>query len=384
MSGRWLGSSLLPLLCACRSVEPRSESLRIEIDSTGRYPIVRSAGRAPEWNASLLFTLGASGDSSVEFGAIRSVLLGRNGSLYLVDRSYRTLRVFDSAGRFERQLGREGSGPGEYRDPYSIAWLGDQLALLDPGNSRLGRYDSSGAWTGSWPVQRIGGGQAIRLYRTPPTVWAYATRPAEPSPEGVLVQYSASGPSDTLPLLPRAEGVTRGRLCERPDKGITFFAPAFGSTLLVIPTPAGTLAAARTGAYRIAFLTAGRDTLRLIERAVAPVPITDVEWEAANAEWRKFQEEWPAATCDQRDFDRPEYKPPIASLFFDDVGRLWVEATTLNGPRYDVFAPDGRLQRTVTGLPSSGGIDPSVAEKRIAIVATDSGEGPVVRVFRLP
>jgi hypothetical protein len=373
---------MLVLGGACRASDAIPAALRVTIDSSGAYPIVRSLGVAPRWTAAQVLVLGAPGGPT-EFGSVRSVLLDQAGSLYVVDPSRRTLSLFDSTGRFVRQLGRDGAGPGEYRNPYSVAWVDGQLALLDPGNSRLGLYDSTGRWKRSWPASGIAGDQVIRLYRTPPTLWAYGFRPSGAQMAAIFIRHTAVGPGDTLPFILPAWGLASGRQCERPDKAINFFAAPFGAALLQIPTPSGTRALALSTAYRIAFLDSTGDTVRAIEREIPPTPVSNAEWEEANAVWLKFRRDWPTATCDGRDFSRPAAKPPLAWLFYDDRGRLWVETVTPDGPRYDVFAESGALLGSVTGLPASVGIDPSVARQRVAIVGKDSADTPIVRVFRL-
>ncbi|MEZ4458090.1 MAG: hypothetical protein R2882_16320, partial [Gemmatimonadales bacterium] len=96
-----------------------------------------------------------------------------------------------------------------------------------------------------------------------------------------------------------------------------------------------------------------------------------------------FRAEWPNASCDHGEFDRPAFKPAISWMVVDDRGNLWVEAETPAGVRYDVFDPEGRLDATVVGLPSAGGVDPTIAGDRIALVGEDAAGVPVVRVFRL-
>src|SRR5262245_48529909 len=72
-------------LVTCRSAERREQALQIIIDSTGRYPVVKSLGSAPVWRAESVFVLGSSNGGPTEFGSIRSVLLSRQGLLYVVD-----------------------------------------------------------------------------------------------------------------------------------------------------------------------------------------------------------------------------------------------------------------------------------------------------------
>ncbi|MES2306994.1 MAG: 6-bladed beta-propeller [Gemmatimonadota bacterium] len=334
-----------------------------------------------EWQAHPIYEVGAAGAGSVEFGSVSSILLGPDGALYVVDQWKSAISVFDTTGRFVRNIGRVGAGPGEYRDPYSIAWMGKSLALLDPRNARLGLFDSAGNWVTSWPAPGISGGQVIRLYRTPPTAWLFA--PGHDAFSGTFVQYSATGSRASTRVLTLDEPPSQGRRCVRPDSGTNYFSQPFGATLLQIPAGGTIRALALTSAYRIAIVGALGDTLRVISRDTPLAPITDSEWTAANSDWVKFRQEWPTATCDVGEFSRPSAKPPLVHLFIDDVGRLWVERATPTGPRYDIFSTTGILVATVTGLPSSEGIDPTVAGDRIAFVGHDSTDNPMVRVYRV-
>ncbi len=371
--------AVLVMLAACRNPKISNDS-KVVIDSSGAFPVITAPREVPEWRAEPIIVVATAGGESGEFGSIRSILLAPDGTLYVVDPSKRALSIFDSTGRFIRVLGREGSGPGEYREPYSIAWMGKSLAVLDPRNGRLGLYDSTGHWLTSWPVWSITGGQFIRLYRTAPTVWLYGAGPK--LSDGVFIRYTASGPQDTLPLFHPPEPLSRGRKCQGPDQGTNYFPQPFGTSLLQIPAGGSTRALALSTAYRIALVDAKGDTLRLIVRDPALAPISDLDWAEANVDWVKFRQEWPTAVCDLGEFSRPAVKPPIVHLFIDDIGRLWVERATPNGPQYDVFSQNGLLIATVVGLPASEGIDPTVAGGRIALVSHDSTDSPVVRVFR--
>lgn len=153
--------------------------------------------------------------------------------------------------------------------------------------------------------------------------------------------------------------------------------------MLQIPTPEGFRALALTTDYRIAFISPQGDTVRVIKRELKAATVSDSDWAQENADWVEFRTEWPTAVCNHGEFQRPEFKPLLSFLFYDDVGRLWVELTTQTGPRYEVFDSTGRLHATVTGLPSAEGVDPSVAGDRIAIVGRDSTDAPVVRIFRI-
>ena len=172
-----LAASLTIAAAACGTDASASAGADITIDSSGAYPIIRSAGGAAQWKAELVATITADTGVGEAFGSVRSVLLDRDGSVYVVDPSYRQISVFDSTGALTRRIGRRGSGPGEYMMPYSLAWLGDSLALLDPGVPRVMLVDKSGAWARQWPYHRLTGSSAVRLYRTPSGFWAMGHRP---------------------------------------------------------------------------------------------------------------------------------------------------------------------------------------------------------------
>lgn len=79
--------------------------------------------------------------------APRSVAVGHDGRVFVGDEEPARVVEFDSMGRFVRQIGREGSGPGEFRSP--IVGAGRTLVVNDPQLSRLSAFDSRGAllWT---------------------------------------------------------------------------------------------------------------------------------------------------------------------------------------------------------------------------------------------
>jgi hypothetical protein len=351
---------LLPLLTACGPGEARST------DTT------------PVWHAEKVVTIGGdSGDAS--FLSVRSLLFAKDGTLLVVDDRSKELKAFDSAGSFLRRVGRTGSGPGEYRDPYSIAWLGDTLALLDPRNARIELLDLQGGWLGTIPTQPLSGGHDVRLYRThPASFWALGHREGK----GLFIRYTSAGPQDTLPLFWRAPAGTTFITCEFPDKSLHFFAAPFAPTDLQVPTPAGRRAIARTDAYRIDLLGPLGDTVNTIMGADVGDPIADEEWEAGLAEWTEMRKKFPAAKCDADGFDRPAAKPVLAAIFFDPEGRLWVEVVTPAGPRYDIYDSAGTRIASVSGLPSSGEVDPAFWGDRIAIALTTEDGFPRIGIYR--
>ena len=74
--------------------------------------------------------------------ARHQVLADRLGRLYIVLTRERALVRFNADGRFDRTIGRQGGGPGEFQFPMAIAAQGDTLVVRDGGKGALVRFSS--------------------------------------------------------------------------------------------------------------------------------------------------------------------------------------------------------------------------------------------------
>jgi hypothetical protein len=369
---------------ACEPARPEVRAVATTLDSSGAYPVVRISGDAPTWHAERVAVVGAAPDGGSEFGSVRSVLLDTRGFTYVLDPSSVQLSVYDETGAFRRHLGRRGGGPGEYRMPYSVARLGDSIALFDPGLSRISLLGPDGTWLREWPTPPNTGPQVVRLYRTAPvSFWAFATKVGPAGLERVFVRYESSGPTDTLPFPKSSVGAGSVINCNSPDGSFSFYPQPFGPAPIAVPTPAGERAVAVSSAYRISFLGRDDDTLRALERDVSPPRISDADWAGATQEWQEFRKMLPDAHCNRDGFARPAVRPLLGLIFFDDRQQMWVEMFTATGQQYDVYDQTGALIGTVEGLPATSGIEPSVVAGRIALVVPDSLGEQVVHVFQI-
>lgn len=365
-----LGSASL----ACGDARAGASDVSVVIDSAGGYPVVRQAGAPGAWDASLALSVGSEAGATW-FGSIRSVLLDARGSLYVVDDQRVLVSRFDSLGAEQPPIGARGRGPGEYISPYSVASLGDSLALLNPRDGKLMLYGPDGRWVRDWRALNYTGPQSVvRLYRAGPDEFWSRSRD--------WLRYRAGDVVDTIPIhrpaLPPA-GVFSCAI----TGGITFYGVPYGPAGFTVPTMRGEQAVAINDAYRITYIGASGDTLRVVERVAAPVPISDAEWEERMVEFRAWRARLVDAQCPRESFDRPAAKPLVNWLVADDEGNLWVESATAEGHAWEVFDADGMLIASVRGLPSANGIDPSIRAGRIALVVPDSNDIPRVQVYRI-
>ena len=97
-----------------------------------------------------------AGDVSDEYllGSVSGLAVGQD-RIYVLDRQVPTIRVYDFEGRYIRDIGREGGGPGEYRQPESLAVhpKDGRLFVRTPQNSRINVYSRDGEVLDHWPIR---------------------------------------------------------------------------------------------------------------------------------------------------------------------------------------------------------------------------------------
>lgn len=79
-------------------------------------------------------------DSALVTG-VETLAVGPDGRLAVPDREMHQVRIYDSEGRLVANLGREGSGPGEFDAPLDVAFAADgRLFVSEAGESRITRF----------------------------------------------------------------------------------------------------------------------------------------------------------------------------------------------------------------------------------------------------
>ncbi len=330
--------------CADRAPGPEGE-LRVEVDTTGTVPNVHSSGQAPGWTLEPVLRLGRVEGGPEEFGAIRSLLADEDRNLYVADNLAQEIRVFAPDGTHLRTIGRRGQGPGEFGELYSLAWLGEELIALDPGNARLAILSRQGAWIRSMQGLGITGpASLIRLH--PLGSEGFYSPGFDPERGGLLfARLTSAGVGDTIPAPRPPQGAEpSGVLCHRPDGGIqSIVLPEAPGIVYGFP-PAGRLVAvSMTDAYRIGFQDPSGDTLRTVTRELPRAAYPDSLWEVGMRPYRQMREDFPGAQCEPSAPERPRYRAALRHLVFDEAGRLWVEAAVEGGFAWEVFDAEGRL-----------------------------------------
>jgi len=342
------------------------------------------------------------------FGRIHSLAVGPDGSIYVFDAQATELRKYARDGTFLTVVGREGGGPGEYRQPDGgLAVTADGRVLLrDPGNGRISVYSTDGEYLDAWRVRgsfsssrRLyvdTAGNAYSAIRLDPTAdildWRYG-----------LVRYRPDGTSaDTLaapvyeeppPLTARNETAGSRRTSSRPAPLAPFAVWTF--------SPLGYFVGGIATDYAID-LYRPESVLR-IEREYDPVEV--------QAEEREDMERRATDLMRQTDPNWrwngppiPETKPPYRAFFIGQQGRIWVQlyqparaeevddadtADPASAPRrrwieppvFDVFEPDGSYLGIVRG-PEGLSIFPTPTARGDTLWAVVRGELDVPYIKR--
>ncbi|HEX7238781.1 MAG TPA: 6-bladed beta-propeller, partial [Longimicrobiaceae bacterium] len=115
-----------------------------------------------------VYTVGVEdGRESEMFSNVDQVAFDAQDNLYVLDRGNNRVQVFDRTGRFVRQVGKKGGGPGEFQAPLGLAVTTDgTLVVADLGHrsyslfGRDGRYQRSVPFGDEWMPMLGGVGMA--------------------------------------------------------------------------------------------------------------------------------------------------------------------------------------------------------------------------------
>ena len=151
------------------------------------------------------------GEPVYMFGYVSDLAVGRDGSIYVVEGTGPEIRQYDRQGRFVRQIGEQGQGPGEYGGIQGIEILPDgRLAIWDIGNRRITVYSAEGTDPESWTVQSgLHSSRTFAIdhdghYYVKTSLFAEGHRPqsGEDWPMGFLKVAFGGAVVDTIPLPP--------------------------------------------------------------------------------------------------------------------------------------------------------------------------------------
>lgn len=372
------------------------------------------------------------GETWETFGAVAGTAFDAAGNLHVFDRQGSRITVVDPSGRFVREVGEPGEGPGELRMPVEFAVMRDgRIVVADMGHRAYQLFGADGAFErmvamgtdgGTIRMGQIaahpsgdalvsgGGTTFIQMSRGPG-----AAAGAEPTTRPIDLVSLAGSTAGTRVLAegwrpPPADPTTLeggGMRFQMTSAGPRTFEPA----LLVGVLPDGGVVYSDSSAYALHVVGPEGSRARTLRRPLRPAPVTErmmtaererrlAELEAGGGPQMRIMTSrggGPAQPVPQeqiREMMRSQIEqlqfypelPVIRDLTTSWTGKVWVErrGDTPTGPGpIDVLTPTGQYMGTFAadalGMPSSFGPDGLAAW-----ITLDDFDVPTVVVRRLP
>jgi hypothetical protein len=279
-------------------------------------------------------------EGPASFADVRAIEVDDAGRIYVLEAEAQEIRVFDSSGTYVRTIGRKGSGPGELKDAIGLAWdPAGRLWAVDQANARFTAFDTAGNYLTD----------KRRLFATHFT-WIWTGRFLH---DGRIIEWVPGEEMDKPARLIRLDSITfaardtfqlpafEGNFFEKRDKnGWIRASVPFSPGITWVVDRQGNLWFGTQDQYRIYQRRLEGDTLRIVEKAFTPIPVTSAEKDSALGRFEWFTQQ--GGTIDPSRV--PARKPAFSSFFPDDRGNLWVAATSTEARwrKFDIFDTEGR------------------------------------------
>jgi hypothetical protein len=335
---------------------------------------VERRGEAEDWGSAVVAGVAVSigldeGAPEYLFGNIRSVAADRDGRIYVADRIGSTLRVYDPDGRFLRQLGREGQGPGEYQWPADLTFGPDgRLYVRDSHRITVLAATAPGAIPDSvaatWRIPGYGNLSSRRSRVDLAGRYYYPTSGGSPRSYFYLVFDHGEHGGDTVHV-PKyrtlaATGVAFYRLGSTDGRIVEGLSHApFEPVAAWDITPRGTVIGGDASDHRVLETSATGDSIgALASVRVGLRPVPHAEWADSGRALQARIDSLPVPlseilnTSDAvRTGELPDSLPAFRSVHLAIDGDIWIERWPLEGEGdrrfFDRYAPDGSYRGAV-------------------------------------
>jgi hypothetical protein len=287
------------------------------------------------------------------FSRVEAVLPRADGSVFVLDPDTGGALEFDPDGRLIRQLGRLGSGPGEFQFPLHMGWWGGDgsVWITDPIASRLSVFSPSGEMSRSSSVSMGGrrtdlatGAEFItcRVMLDTTVVAVSEVTPWGVPQSPVTVARASSGDGDTVGILklersefsipipiltPGGGGVMKDPL---PDGPMLRFSPRNG---LVFAVTRDDPKSGEDAEVSVRAVDLDGATMWTASLTVRPVPVPRQVRDSILHYWKEELRDYPsfrelsrlrADAAIEEMLDLPAYYPPIQAAVPTGEGGLWL------------------------------------------------------------
>jgi len=287
--------------------------------------------------------------ADAEFSSINGVDADSRGRIYVSDWMRRGVTVLSPDGRMLRRMGRDGSGPGEFRAIRGLQVLaGDTVLAYDPDLARVTLFEPESLRVANTVnlAGQLHGAAPFRVWRASGDTYVALFRSGFAFGSGGAIAER----KDSVAVL-RAHGTPGATIAHVPARGFllagTSIAPnPFGREPLVATDTRGRVQYVWTDSLAVQTYDASgkRVSAFAVPYRAPAVTRADVQGELG------AMDDYGRRTFGQVLADSmPGTWPAVRDLLTDDAGRVWIG---LAGPRgaareWAVFTPEGRYLRSV-------------------------------------
>ena len=289
------------------------------------------------------------GAPELEFQTITAIGVSADGTLYIADGGSKSIRVFSRSGKFIRQWGRLGEGPGEFQYVTSIRFHGDTVFTADTRLFRVTAFSREGAVLGTWrtgasnpdlaiPLTAVAGGWLMQTSHRPPEFINDAPRIGEV--RQFTLWFGVTPKFDIRPDSTRAIATYKSQRwigVQVPGRTVTTM-PLFEPVPDHAADERGLLYLSPGSPYRIDVLDSTGKRIRSLTRGIEPVAITPAMLDRFRAHvTRHYDSISPAgmvqpqmraqaraAQVARADLPKPNSVPPLGELMVSPGGVVWV------------------------------------------------------------
>ncbi|HEX8319798.1 MAG TPA: 6-bladed beta-propeller [Longimicrobium sp.] len=339
------------------------------------------SGTAPQ-----VYAIGAAEGAEHEiFGEIAGVAFDASDNLYVLDRPNARVMVYGPNGRFIRQIGRKGQGPGELTVPMQLAITGDgTVVVMDMARPAYSLFRPDGTFIRNVAVEGLmpamntpmawhPRGGVVSTFRAAPTA---NPRTGTHTQNIVPLTFYPFGGGNPVSLYQIPQQWTTQSSSSSPGQMVIRVSPppTFSPAVLFGVLPGGQMALSFTSGYTVRILDANGQTVRYLQRPMPVRRTTERDRERARAERREMVESGRGRiTINRGGGSGPPPRAPrlpgleqqLAEMRFADTipalkglrvapsGKLWVERTPAFGAEdgpVDLLTAEGQYLGTITGL----------------------------------
>lgn len=360
-------------MAACGG-EPRSHGYEPQRTDSAGVEIVINGAESRFFELEETLRIGVvTGEEQYQFHRIRGIDVAPDGRILVANGGTSSLRMYSPDGRFLREMGGPGDGPGEFRFMFGGELVGDSVIVLGSGSRtpRITLFHQSGE-PGRTVSLGVRASSGFGMVFTDSAWYAWLRElPSSPVPDGELADAHW-----TVHRVDPSTGELERELHRLPGGRVVGAGREFGFPPIFDPSPEampyrGRGAIIPAGdSYELRILDDDGTLVRMIRRVHEPVEITDDDRERYRREIRAYHsaegrsEEGIEAALSR--IPQSHVIPPFIRVMTTDDGGLWVrrqdygddpldralgpmagEEPSTDPVLWDGFAADGRYLGSV-------------------------------------